>query len=157
LAEHTRQSGTGHFIGADLRPTAGADPEEAPPLAPGASREEIGRRLAAVMGEATSAALGRQEGGLSPDVWASVFMPGPDVTSTVLDEEAVLLNLANGVYYSLNPVGTVVWEQLTGSRPLEEVLEAVCRQFAVTEEAARRDLVALVSRLRDEGLIAERR
>lgn len=92
-----------------------------------------------------------------PEFWRTVFTRGADVTSTVLDDEAVLLNLANGVYYSLNPVGTAIWEQLTGSQSLAEILGIVHRQFEVTEEIVRQDLVALVSRLREEGLIAERR
>lgn len=157
MSEQAQQTGTGHFIPADLRPTAEAEAEPETPLEPGASREEIRRRLAAAKGEPQPDSSGPREGGLSPHMGSSVFTRSAHITATVLDDEAVLLNLANGVYYSLNPVGTAIWEQLTESRSLEEVHAAVCRQFDVTEEAARQDLVALVSRLRDEGLIAERR
>jgi len=79
------------------------------------------------------------------------------VTSTILDGEAVLLNLDNGRYYSLNRVGTAAWELMTGDRPLAEIHSAICDRFNVTEEVASRDLVALVTRLRQEKLIEERR
>jgi hypothetical protein len=155
MSEKTRDSGTGHFIPAELRPAVSDNLDATPLLEPGASKAEIARQLAAVMGDPDR--VGLQESGFSPEMWKSVFTQGADVTSTVLDEEAVLLDLASGVYFSLNPVGTAIWEQLTGSQSLEQILGTICHQFEVTEEAARRDLVALISRLRDEGLIAERR
>jgi len=87
----------------------------------------------------------------------AVFVRSPDVSFTVLDGEAVLLNLENGVYYTLNPVGTVTWELIIGERTLTEIVSAVRERYDINEETARRDLAALVSRLRREGLIAERR
>jgi hypothetical protein len=157
MSEQTERAGTGSFITADLRPEADMELAAAPPLEPGASREEIRRRLAATMEAGDPAGRRMREAGSSPDMWQSVFTRSADVTSTVLDEEAILLDLASGVYFSLNPVGTAIWEQLTGSQSLAEIHATVCRQFEVTEEAARQDLLALISRLRDEGLIAERR
>jgi hypothetical protein len=73
------------------------------------------------------------------------------------DCRADLLNLASGVHVRLYPVGTTICEQLTGSQSLAEILGTTCEQSEVTEEAARQVLLALISRLRDEGLIAERR
>jgi hypothetical protein len=157
MSDQTRVPGTGHFIPGELTPSGDADLETTPLLEPGASKAEIQRQLAAMMEGQGPTRLGQQEGGFSPEMWQTVFTATAEVTSTVLEDEAVLLNLANGVYYSLNPVGTAIWGQLTGSQSLEEILENVRQQFEVTEETARRDLVALVSRLRDEGLIAERK
>ncbi len=85
-----------------------------------------------------------------------IISRSPEVQWTVLDGEAVLLNLENGVYYTLNRVGTKTWEHFTGDQPLEGVLSAICKGFDVPEDVARDDLAALVARLRQEGLIAER-
>jgi len=79
------------------------------------------------------------------------------VSSTVLDKEAVLLNLENGVYYGLNRVGTAVWELLKEDQPLGAILTAVCDRYEVSEDVARADVAVLVTHLRDEGLIVERR
>ena len=81
----------------------------------------------------------------------------PDVLMRELEGEAVLLNLESGVYYTLNPVGTAIWEQLTGEQTLTEILSAICTRYGVSAETARRDLAALATRLRREGLIEERR
>jgi hypothetical protein len=81
------------------------------------------------------------------------FARSHDVTHTVLDGEAVLLDLDSGVYYTLNRVGTAIWELLGDDRPVETIVAAIREQFDVPEEVARRDLLALLRRLRDEGLV----
>jgi hypothetical protein len=86
---------------------------------------------------------------------ATVFKPAADVQVAVLDDDAVLLNLDTGVYYTLNRVGTVVWDLLTGERALGAISSAVCNRFAVAEDVAWADLTALVVRLEQEGLVEE--
>jgi hypothetical protein len=120
------------------------------------SKEELSQRAGEVLGETERARLGLEHGPLPPAFWKSRFIHGADVTATVLDSEAVLLNLENGVYYSLNRVGTVVWEFLMNDQPLEAVLASIRDRFDVAEDVAREDVAVLVTHLRGEGLIVER-
>lgn len=89
--------------------------------------------------------------------WSVAFAPAPDVTTSIQDHEALLLNRTSGMQYTLNAVGTVVWELLDGRRPLGAVLGALAEHFDAPEGQLRRDLLALVRVLRAEGLIQERR
>ena len=76
---------------------------------------------------------------------------------TTLDRgEAVLLNLDNGAYYSLNRIGTMMWELLTSDHAPTHVATAIGKRFTVTEEKLRADLFALVTRLCQEGLLIEK-
>ena len=150
-------AGQGPFIRAELRPPLGPMEEQAPPLEPGASREELRQRAMAALHETELSQLSVSEESLAPGLWEAVFVRSPEVNSTVLDQEAVLLNLESGVYYTLNPVGTAIWEQLTGEQTLTEILSAICTRYGVSADTARRDLAALATRLRREGLIEERR
>ena len=111
----------GAFIQAELRPTLGPDPDQSVPLEPGASQEEIQKRLGEALDDTEREYLGLQDTSFPLERWQSVFLRSPEVNSTVLDREAVLLNLENGVYYTLNPVGTAIWELFNGDRPLEIV------------------------------------
>jgi len=79
------------------------------------------------------------------------------VTSSVVDQEAVLVKLGSGRSYTLNAVGTIVWELLDGQRPLGAVLTALGERFDAPERQLRGDLIELVAQLRAEGLIEERR
>ena len=76
-----------------------------------------------------------------------------DVHSTILEGEAVLLNLDNGMYYSLNQVGTVIWELCDGHRTLADVHEKVCARFEVDGDQARQDLLMISSELLDQQLL----
>jgi hypothetical protein len=119
-------------------------PDESP-LAPEALRE------------VARAPLVRDGNPSSPGFWESRYAGNPDVSRAALEGESVLLNLKNGVYYGLNRIGTVVWDLLMKEQSLETVLAAVRARYDVSEEVARADVAALVTQLRDEGLIVERR
>ncbi|MBW1807866.1 MAG: PqqD family protein [Deltaproteobacteria bacterium] len=41
--------------------------------------------------------------------------------------------------YTLNRVGSVVWELIDGTRKLAEVIDGVCSRFKIDSETARRD------------------
>ena len=150
---HQKLSG-GPFITRELRPPGDPDLEHDVPLAPTASKEEIQRRAHAVLDEWQEAETDRH---FTPEMWTSRVTRNPDISWTVLDGETVLLNLDNGFYYTLNRVGSVIWELFASEKMLEEVLAAICERFDVTKDVAREDLVALVTRLRQEGLILEER
>lgn len=76
-----------------------------------------------------------------------------DVHSTVLDGESVLLSLSTGRYYSLNAVGSAVWEQCTGTPSLAAICSNITERFDVTSQTAEADLLDLMVQFRQEGLV----
>lgn len=87
---------------------------------------------------------------------------GPNSVVTLSDEQisadlsgaAVVLHVANGVYYKLNEVGAHVWKELEGgARPVSELVAAVMKEFTVDRERCEADIVALLEDLRKRGLI----
>jgi len=156
MPQDTPSPNEGAFIRAELRPAVAPESGQFAPLETGASPDEIRERLEEALDDTERASLGLQDPEFPLDRWQSVFLRSPEVNSTVLDREAVLLNLESGVYYTLNPVGTAIWELLNGDRPLEKILAAVCERVDVSESIARRDVAALATQLRREGLITER-
>jgi len=82
-----------------------------------------------------------------------IVTKSPNVQWTVLEGEAVLLNMDNGHYFTLNRVGTAMWELLTTERPFDEIIAALCERFDVTEAAVRKDLTELTTRLCREDLL----
>ncbi len=75
------------------------------------------------------------------------------VHGTVMDGESVLLDLSTGRYYTLNVVGSTIWDHCTGDRSLEEILATVCDKFDVPAAQAQDDLTDLMAQLSQEGLI----
>jgi len=79
--------------------------------------------------------------------------PAENVTWTCIDDEAILLNLTNGFYYTLNQVGCEIWKCLDGKRTRAEISTAICAQFAVEPAQAAADIDALLTDLERERLI----
>jgi len=83
----------------------------------------------------------------------SVVKAAKDQVSADLEGEAVILNLQNGVYYGLNPVGAYVWGLLTEPRTVKEIQSAVLEEYDVESDRCERDLLDLLEKLATEGLI----
>ena len=85
----------------------------------------------------------------------TVLQPNPDVQGTTMDGETVLLDLSSGRYYTLNQLGSVIWEHCTGQSTMTDIHAAICDRFDVAPERALVDLVALVHELIQEGLLQQ--
>lgn len=86
-----------------------------------------------------------------------IFAPSPDVEGTNVDGETVLLDLSTGRYYTLNRVGSVIWEHCTGHHTISDIQAVLCDRFDVAPERALDDLVTLVNQLTQEGLLQQER
>ncbi|MDO9120098.1 MAG: PqqD family protein [Nitrospira sp.] len=87
----------------------------------------------------------------------TVLRPNPDVQGTTMDGETVLLDLSSGRYYTLNRLGSVIWEHCAGQSTMADIHAAICDRFEVAPERALDDLVALVNELIQEGLLQQER
>ena len=76
-----------------------------------------------------------------------------DQVSCKLGEDAAILHLGSGVYYSLNPVGARVWALLQEPIPVQRLREMVLAEFDVTPDRVDRDLLDLLNLLSAEKLI----
>ncbi len=144
------------FISSELRPNLRNYIEQCPPLMPDASKEEIGRQACEVIGNTRMKQLGLTQKWFPSDMWKVKIARSSDVVWTKTDsKESVLLHLDRGNYYSLNRTSTYIWELLTGSYSLEEILSSLCNKFEVSENVAREDLTHFVAMLRLKGLVVE--
>ena len=84
---------------------------------------------------------------------ATVLVAARGQVSTELEGEAVILSLADGVYYGLDGVGAMVWERLREPATVAELRDAVTAAFDVDRETAERDLLALLAELIGRGLV----
>jgi hypothetical protein len=76
-----------------------------------------------------------------------------DQVSCDLAGEAAILNLKNGVYYGLNPVGARVWSMIQEPRTFAELRKELLEEFDVAYLDLDSDLRDLLGRLTELGLI----
>ena len=67
--------------------------------------------------------------------------------------ESVLLNLDNRYYYGLDKMGTQMWRTLSGSESIQKAYDDLLARYDVEEDVLRRDLLKLVQKLLDYGLL----
>ncbi len=75
------------------------------------------------------------------------------ISFRIIDEQAVILNLDSGVYYSLNEVGSRAWDLCDGSKSIRDIATAICVEFEVERETAEKDILEVMDDLVREGLI----
>jgi hypothetical protein len=82
------------------------------------------------------------------------FLPrNEEVAAKVIDGEAIIINLANGVYYSMDKVGAFVWDLLQAGHTLENVIAAVVGHYDISREQAESNVQELVQELVQENLV----
>jgi Coenzyme PQQ synthesis protein D (PqqD) len=83
----------------------------------------------------------------------SIVVAAKDQVSCDLAGEAAILNIKNGVYYGLDPVGARIWSLMQEPRAVAEIQNTITGEYDVEPERCARDLVGLLEKLLAEGLI----
>jgi hypothetical protein len=69
------------------------------------------------------------------------------------DPSLVLLNPKSGEYYTLEAVGTRVWQLCDGKRTISEIAATIAEEYDESPETIERDVMELVKELMDEELV----
>ena len=72
---------------------------------------------------------------------------------TELNDGVTILGLSDGVYYGLNSVGARVWSLIQEKRKVSEILQCLLDEYRVEAALCERDLLQILNRLADHGLI----
>jgi hypothetical protein len=147
------------FITADLRPDMAVESNpELPVVNEHATTGQLAAAAHAVLTEEERWQVERGQQDQHQQLMAAFPQPNPNVQGTTLDGETVLLDLSSGRYYTLNRLGTAIWECCTGSQSLHDIHATLCVRFDASSERIADDLLALVTHLSHEGLLTlERR
>jgi hypothetical protein len=83
----------------------------------------------------------------------STVVAAKDQVSSDLGGEVAILDLKAGVYYGLDAVGARIWSLIQEPRTVNEIRNILLEEYEVQPERCERDLLVLLQRLADEGLI----
>ncbi|WP_086617556.1 PqqD family protein [Erythrobacter tepidarius] len=82
------------------------------------------------------------------------FQMSDDVIAREVAGEMVLLDLASGLYFGLDPVGSRIWECLSESScTLTKVCDVIEAEYDAPRARIEEDILALAAQLTDKGLI----
>ena len=78
------------------------------------------------------------------------------VASRTINAEAVLLNLENGFYYSLNKTGSEIWGFIEEGKGSQDIVEFLATKHGIDKKKAEKDFFTLIKDLEKEGLICKK-
>lgn len=70
-----------------------------------------------------------------------------------LGSEAVILNLENGVYYGLNPVGVSIWQIIQTPHTVRAICQSLVMRFDVAPDRCEREVLVLLNKMAHAKLI----
>ena len=70
-----------------------------------------------------------------------------------IDDDAIVLNLKTGYYYTLNSVGRDMWKLFDGEHTVRDIGMALCKEYDVDLQQIELDILALLRDCKNEHLI----
>jgi hypothetical protein len=76
------------------------------------------------------------------------------VAARKLGDEMIIMSAADSTLFSLNEVGTAIWQAADGQTPLSQIVqERVCMEFDVPPDLAYNDALEFVEQLARHGIL----
>ncbi len=79
--------------------------------------------------------------------------PSRDVRATHSPDGAVLIDVRQGIIFSLNTTGSIVWMRLERGEAPDEIAGQLSDEFGVSQDQALQDILALIRTLEDRQLL----
>lgn len=86
------------------------------------------------------------------------FIRNQEVVARKIQGELIIVPIRSGVgdlnsLYSLNSVGSVLWDFMTEEHTVGEMVKRVCNEFEVTKSQAQKDIESFLESLLEEKLV----
>lgn len=78
-----------------------------------------------------------------------------EVAAKVMDGEAILINISNGMYHSMEKVGGAIWELIAEGHALKDVIQVIADHYDASYAQVETDVMALANALMGEALVIE--
>ena len=87
------------------------------------------------------------------DALGSRIVPHELVSWAELDGESVLLHIETGIYFGLDAVGTLIWQEISRGATEDQILAAILAEYEVDPAVLRVDVLNFLNLLEHKGLV----
>jgi hypothetical protein len=84
--------------------------------------------------------------------WDAIVAPSAHQVSSELGDEVVILQVQNGIYHGLDPIGARIWNLMNERHTIGQIRDAILNEYDVPRERCEADLQSLLQELIDKGL-----
>ncbi len=92
---------------------------------------------------------------MTDDLLFRRLRPSPDALASRVGEETVILHLGNDTYYSLDAVGTRIWELAQEGPTLAHIRDQIAAEYAVDPAQVEGDLRRFVGDLLGHKMLVD--
>jgi hypothetical protein len=78
------------------------------------------------------------------------------IRTTITQDGAVLMDIQGGHMVTLNPIGSIIWQQLSDGRTPEQIATRLASEFGIPQEQASADVNEFLEQLEAQHLIESR-
>ena len=75
------------------------------------------------------------------------------VISKIIDDEAIIIKLEKGVYYSLNELGSIIWKMIVEKNTSSSIVDYIHANYEVEISQVEQDVKNLLDKMYEEQLI----
>jgi hypothetical protein len=77
----------------------------------------------------------------------------PSATYQMVGDEAIIIDVNTGTYYTLNDTGARFWQLMDGNHTIAACADAIAAEYEVESAVVEADLLELAAEFTREGLI----
>jgi hypothetical protein len=83
----------------------------------------------------------------------SLIIRRDDIPTASIDGEVGMMNVEKGKYFSLDAIGSKIWELLKSEKNIKQIVIELVKEYDVDFDTCSNDVLELVKRFVDEGLV----
>lgn len=83
----------------------------------------------------------------------STVQRNPEMISSDMDGETVMMSIENGEYYGLNPIGSRIWELIENETTVDAVINTLLVEYEVGMEQCKNETLEFLHKLLNNNLI----
>lgn len=81
------------------------------------------------------------------------YQRDPELVSTIMDGDTVMMDVERGEYFGLGGVGSRIWELLEFPVSIDHLTETICAEFEVDAAICRSDAERFLAELQQKGMV----
>ena len=81
----------------------------------------------------------------------------PKVAHQTIDQETIIIDFESGAYYSINGVGSLVWESVAKGMSVKQIIDLITQRYSGQREIIEQEVKDFLEELRNETLLVTKK
>jgi hypothetical protein len=77
----------------------------------------------------------------------------PNLVTSTIGEEVVMMFLEKSAYYSLDDIGSYIWQSIQTPMQVSQLCQQLAERFEVTSDRCQTDVLQFLNQIYEQGII----